>query len=82
MVMLLLMSGIGCVATTAQYQQVTSGLIGCRPEEITIANEDPGSIGSWEATCRGRLFYCSNVRTSMSCTPALGAAAPSGPESR
>ena len=46
-------------------EQLTSGLIGCPPEEIKIdskKNVDQWygtNVAMWEATCRGHKFHCS-----------------------
>lgn len=50
----------GCAASlpSGQYQQQSSGFMGCRPNEITIAEEEFGNTQTWVASCRGRTFHC------------------------
>jgi hypothetical protein len=50
----------GCAAQTLYWlQDESSGRIGCPPDEIIVANFDNYAPRTWEATCRGRTFYCS-----------------------
>lgn len=39
--------------------QKSAGHIGCRASEIQTANEtENGTIETWDATCRGHVFVC------------------------
>ena len=69
----------GCAALdgqiVARLQDVTSGHIGCPPEEIAIPAKSLTG-GTWTATCEGRTFYCSSYSTggdtsTVSCAAAL-----------
>ena len=71
----------GCITiSTAQYQGVTSGLIGCPAEEILITNPQQGQITNWEARCRGVQYYCTAVAKHLSCKEALPAAPGAAPQ--
>ena len=46
--------------TVDDMNGLSSGLVGCSPNEITI--EDPGSTSTtnnWTAICKGKTFKCS-----------------------
>ena len=66
----------GCAG---ELRNVSAGHLGCPPEEIVISNERSGwASGSWQASCRGRTYQCSEAsgKTSLqvNCTemkPAL-----------
>jgi hypothetical protein len=48
----------GCAVSSGMIEtrrQVTSGIVGCSPEEIEIKSR---SNYAWKATCRGRTYYC------------------------
>ncbi len=56
----LLLSVAGCAAP---LNEITSGRIGCSPDEISIVETDGGwKTQTWTATCRGRTYYCSELR--------------------
>jgi len=49
---------VGC----ATHAKLTSGLIGCSPDEVEISDLNRGFIvGSWTAKCKGRTFYCTGT---------------------
>lgn len=50
----------GCLPTHSQYRVLSSGLIGCAPDQIQIVNDqmETGTV-AWEATCNGRHYFCS-----------------------
>jgi len=54
--------------------QLSSGQIGCRPENILIEKESDtgdyaGKIHSWEAVCNGKRYMCNYQKNSGShCT--------------
>ncbi len=51
----------GCV-TNQQRQDITSGEIGCAPNDISISNEETSEVGStWTAECNQEKYYCSLV---------------------
>jgi hypothetical protein len=69
-----------------QLQQVSSGHVGCPPEEIVIANDHYGPASSWQASCRGHTYQCSAISghssTQSQCTemkPPVAAAPPPPP---
>lgn len=50
---------LGCVPTL-NTQAVTSGLIGCAPDEIEILAEDGDlTYRTWTARCNGKTYFCS-----------------------
>lgn len=52
----------GCVATTSQLQEVSSGHVGCAPEAIAVSARQVGvNTSSWIATCHGEHYYCSGT---------------------
>jgi hypothetical protein len=57
----ILLSGLsGCAASNAQLKSVSSGHVGCAPDEIAIENYNLGvSTSSWTALCKGKAFFCS-----------------------
>lgn len=49
-----------CAASNAQLRSVSSGHVGCAPDDITIENYNLGvSTSSWTAQCKGKAYYCS-----------------------
>ncbi|NPC80866.1 hypothetical protein HPC49_21900, partial [Pyxidicoccus fallax] len=55
------LAATGCGPTQAQYRSISSGLIGCAPDDIQISNDkaEMTSGVSWEAECNGHRYYCS-----------------------
>ncbi len=52
----------GCVATTSQLQDVSSGRVGCAPDAIAVSARQVGvNTSSWTATCHGQRYYCSGT---------------------
>jgi hypothetical protein len=65
----------GCMPSHAQYSGLTSGLIGCAPEQIQIANDKlMSTVVTWEAVCSGRKFYCSAAGQLASCKESVSTA--------
>ena len=65
------LGGAACGPTMENYQIASSGPTGCAPAEIGIANQQvSGPTGSWTATCKGKTFQCSAVRSATTCNPA------------
>jgi len=53
----------GCV-TTDDMKSLSSGHIGCLPNEITIEDPTDTSAGyAWTAICKGKTFICSRDLT-------------------
>jgi len=55
---------------------VSAGHTGCLPDqnEISNVNASPDGSGTWNATCKGKVYLCSAVRSvgnseSYSCAP-------------
>lgn len=49
----------GCV-TNQQREDITSGEIGCAPNQIKISNNQTSEVGStWTAECNNEKYYCS-----------------------
>ncbi len=69
---LCILGSAGC-AVVINPAGMSSGFMGCPPEEITIT--DGHTVGSapfyWTATCRGRRFHCSVAAEFASCAPEL-----------
>ena len=66
---------VGCMSV-GDMKGLSSGHIGCSPNEITI--EDPGSTSitnNWTAICKGKTFICSQDLSgfdqTVSCTERL-----------
>ncbi|APR83936.1 Hypothetical protein A7982_09285 [Minicystis rosea] len=54
-------SSLALVSCAATMRDITSGKIGCPPEEVEIVKDNVGfTTRTWTATCRGRTFYCSS----------------------
>jgi hypothetical protein len=76
----------GCVSATApvkspvterQLQLVSAGHTGCLPADNAISNSNVNlsGTGTWNATCKSRIFLCSAVSSgnqayAYSCAPA------------
>jgi hypothetical protein len=57
---LLLVGSVGCAASTAQLQSVSSGQIGCKPDVIQVEDYKLGvTTSSWTASCDGSKYFCS-----------------------
>lgn len=67
----------GCVTLEA----MSSGEVGCPPEQITVTDQQSSLGGrTWTAQCEGRTYYCSlhgGEGSQTSCTPE-GGSAPGG----
>ena len=71
----------GCVSVNSPVVQehlktVSAGHTGCAPEDNVISNVNAKRDGSgtWNATCKGKIYLCSAVATvghseSYSCAP-------------
>jgi len=60
----------GCVALSAdsplvqqKLKTVSAGYTGCTPEENVLTNVSakPDGSGTWNATCKGKVYLCSGV---------------------
>jgi hypothetical protein len=50
------------ISCGAGLAQMSSGQVGCPPDDITISDKSPGfGTSSWTATCNGRVYFCSAV---------------------
>jgi len=46
----------------ANLKSITSGQIGCSPEDIRITEEEAGQTSkNWVAECRGKRFHCTEA---------------------
>lgn len=66
-VMLVILTGCGATGVaivTEERREGSAAMIGCSPKEISIVNT---GNATWEATCKGKTFYCAAAPTSM-CT--------------
>ena len=57
LVLLFFLTGCG-----GHYEALSSGSVGCAPNAINVndvANNGPTT--TWQATCNGRTFYCTQV---------------------
>lgn len=53
---------LSACATTEHFKNLSAGYVGCPKDELTVSEPlTLGGTASWEATCRGRKFYCSAV---------------------
>lgn len=82
-ILAVLFSGVtGCAAianspaVAKQLKMVSAGHTGCLPDENEISNVNYGLDGSgtWNATCKGKVYLCSAVASagnseSYSCAP-------------
>jgi len=62
MVIAMIVVTIGGCTSPRISRNLSSGVIGCRPDDITIENETATAIGSmhnWEAICNGKRYICS-----------------------
>lgn len=52
----------GCI-NASDARRITSGLIGCAPEAITIYSFDDGSgaYATWQAACNDKKYSCSQI---------------------
>ncbi|MBV1857884.1 MAG: hypothetical protein KUG77_05685 [Nannocystaceae bacterium] len=72
---------VGCTTLA----DVSSGQIGCSPEEITVAEDgNKWAARTWTAECTGVTYQCSahgggeGATAQVACTPQAGAATPGG----
>jgi hypothetical protein len=50
------------VGGCASLASVSSGHVGCAPDDIIISDEASGwNTTSWVATCNGKNYFCSSV---------------------
>jgi hypothetical protein len=82
-VLMVLLSVAGCTAianspiVTRQLKIVSAGHTGCLPEENELTNiiANADGSGTWNATCKGKVYLCSGVSSpassseSYSCAP-------------
>ena len=59
---------------TRQLQMISAGHTGCLPEDNKLSNVNMNLDGSgtWNATCKGRVYLCSSAAgqgESFSCAP-------------
>jgi hypothetical protein len=74
----MLMAGaVGCTSgpsrltmVDGKLKLVSAGFTGCVPTDNVLTNVAPGSDGSgtWNATCKGKVYLCSSVPTVKSHT--------------
>jgi hypothetical protein len=73
-ILVVVMAFVGCTSVRIS-QNLSSGVIGCKPEEIAIFNETATAMGSmhnWEALCKGKHFICSyQPTTGVNCKEAI-----------
>ena len=60
-VLLIMNAGLGGCGGTAFYQQVSSGYISCKADDIEIASQgtDLNGTENWIAECEGKKYRCS-----------------------
>jgi hypothetical protein len=65
----ILLATAGCYAVS--LQQLSSGHVGCQPEEIRISDERgaPSGWRGWKATCGGVVYICSAAGHDVACHP-------------
>jgi hypothetical protein len=80
LVVVLVMAGCASIANSPiivnKLKIVSAGHTGCVPDEneISNVNSHPDGSGTWNATCKGKLYLCSAVAAvgnseSYSCAP-------------
>ena len=50
----------GC-SNAQRYARLSSGIVGCHPDEIEIEHETLipiGGVRNWEAVCKGKRYIC------------------------
>ena len=52
---------ISSCSTIQLRKNQSSGLIGCKPEEISIKDEVPSGYPTWTAICNGISYACSST---------------------
>jgi Protein of unknown function (DUF1566) len=74
LILVVVMAFVGCTSARIS-QNLSSGVIGCKSDEIAIFNETATAIGSmhnWEALCKGKHFICSyQPTTGVNCKEAI-----------
>jgi len=72
--MLLCLGLVGC-ATVPDYQRMSSGRIGCAPNDVQITDINhpfPSTTTTWTADCKGEKYYCTETQqdysAEVSCT--------------
>lgn len=63
----ILLAATGCAGVS--LQQLSSGHVGCQPEEIRISDgrTDPSGWRGWKATCAGTVYLCSAAGHDVAC---------------
>jgi hypothetical protein len=80
LVVVLVIAGCASMANSPivvkQLKMVSAGHTGCLPDEneISNVNSSPDGSGTWNATCKGKVYLCSAVASvgnseSYSCAP-------------
>ena len=65
----------GC-SSTKEFQNFSSGAVGCSPQEIEINNlgsswgPSNGTTSTWTAKCKGKTYFCSRNFYGANCTEA------------
>lgn len=61
-VIAVLATGSGCGVANSMARTMTSGQIGCAPDDIIIEDLKNGMVtNSWVAKCEGKTYYCSQT---------------------
>lgn len=71
--LLLLLCASCATARIDSKKQLSSGYVGCSPDQVKIENEQRNSLSntdSWAATCKDKKYYCSASAGAMSCKAA------------
>jgi hypothetical protein len=62
----------GSIGCGRAWQDMSSGSVGCAPDDIGISDAQPAGGGeTWQATCNGKTFYCTETANgNVNCSPA------------
>ncbi|MGZ3687146.1 MAG: hypothetical protein ACXWP5_05890 [Bdellovibrionota bacterium] len=60
---------VGC-ASERTLQKVSSGQVGCAPDDVQIKDAESGIPYTWTAICKDAKFYCSALNHEYTCTAA------------
>lgn len=74
-----LIAGLMQLASCSGLEQLSSGHVGCAPDEITVSQHNTSLVGrTWTAQCRGQEYFCSTngggdgANAVVACTVAAG----------
>jgi hypothetical protein len=64
----LVFAGCATAPKPRDLQNVSSGYIGCRPDDVEVSAWEPGyGYSNWNASCRGKQYRCTASLGGSSC---------------